>query len=52
MKSKWHEVPLRDLVGYISKGIAPSYADDETDTEETAIFKQEQKKETIELLEL
>ena len=25
---------------------------DETDTEETAIFKQEQKKETIELLEL
>ena len=27
-------------------------ADDETDTEETAIFKQEQKKETIELLEL
>ena len=32
MTSKWHEVPLRDLVGYISKGIAPSYADDETDT--------------------
>ena len=32
MASKWHEVPLRDLVGYISKGIAPSYADDETDT--------------------
>ena len=32
MASKWHEVPLRDLVGYISKGIAPSYAADETDT--------------------
>ena len=32
MTSKWHEVPLRDLVGYISKGIAPSYADEETDT--------------------
>ena len=32
MTSKWHEVPPRDLVGYISKGIAPSYADDETDS--------------------
>lgn len=32
MTSKWHEVPLRDLVGYISKGIAPSYADEETNT--------------------
>lgn len=32
MKSEWHEVPLRDLVGYISKGIAPSYAEEESET--------------------
>lgn len=32
MTSKWHEVPLRDLVGYISKGIAPSYAEQKSDT--------------------
>lgn len=32
MTSKWHEVPLRELVGYISKGIAPSYAENETET--------------------
>lgn len=32
MTSKWHEVPLRELVGFISKGIAPSYAENETDT--------------------
>lgn len=32
MKSNWHEVPLRELVGYISKGIAPSYAERETET--------------------
>lgn len=32
MKSEWHEVPLRALVGFISKGIAPSYADGETET--------------------
>ena len=32
MTSKWHEVPLRELVGYISKGIAPSYAEKESDT--------------------
>lgn len=32
MTSKWHEVPLRELVGYISKGIAPSYAEKETET--------------------
>ena len=28
MTSEWHEVPLRELVGYISKGIAPSYAEE------------------------
>ena len=27
MKSKWNTVPLRALVGYISKGIAPSYSE-------------------------
>ena len=27
MTSEWHEVPLRELVGFISKGIAPSYAE-------------------------
>ena len=32
MTSKWYEVPLRELVGYISKGIAPSYAVKESDT--------------------
>ena len=32
MTSKWYEVPLRELVGYISKGIAPSYAENETET--------------------
>lgn len=32
MKSEWHEVPLRALVGFISKGITPSYADGETET--------------------
>lgn len=32
MTSKWHEVPLRELVGYISKGIVPSYAEKESDT--------------------
>lgn len=32
MKCKWQTVPLRDLVEYISKGIAPSYAENETDT--------------------
>lgn len=32
MKCKWHTVPLRDLVGFISKGIAPSYTEHETDT--------------------
>ncbi len=32
MRSKWHKVPLRELVGYISKGIAPSYAEVESDT--------------------
>ena len=32
MTSKWYEVPLRELVGYISKGIAPSYAEKESDT--------------------
>lgn len=32
MTSKWHDVPLRELVGYISKGIAPSYAESETET--------------------
>ena len=31
MKSKWEEVPLRNLVGFISKGIAPSYAEYESD---------------------
>ena len=32
MTSKWYKVPLRELVGYISKGIAPSYAEKENDT--------------------
>ena len=32
MKSEWHEVPLRELVGYISKGIAPSYAEEASET--------------------
>ena len=32
MTSEWHEVPLRELVGYISKGIAPSYAEEESET--------------------
>ena len=32
MTSKWNKVPLRELVGYISKGIAPSYATEETET--------------------
>lgn len=32
MTSKWYEVPLRELVGYISKGIAPSYAEVESET--------------------
>ena len=32
MKSNWNVAPLRELVGYISKGIAPSYAESETET--------------------
>ena len=32
MASEWHEVPLRDLVGYISKGIAPSYAEEASES--------------------
>lgn len=32
MTSEWHEVPLRELVGYISKGIAPSYAEKASET--------------------
>ncbi len=32
MASEWHEVPLRELVGYISKGIAPSYAEEASET--------------------
>ena len=32
MTSKWHEVPLRELVGYISKGIAPSYAEEASES--------------------
>ena len=32
MKSEWHKVPLRKLVGYISKGIAPIYSEKSTDT--------------------
>lgn len=32
MKSDWIKVPLRTLVGYISKGIAPVYVDAESDT--------------------
>lgn len=32
MTSEWHEVPLRELVGYISKGIAPSYAEVASET--------------------
>ena len=32
MTSEWHEVPLRELVGHISKGIAPSYAEEASET--------------------
>lgn len=32
MKCKWQTVPLRDLVDFISKGISPSYTENETDT--------------------
>lgn len=32
MASNWHVAPLRELVGFISKGIAPSYAESETET--------------------
>ena len=32
MTSEWHLVPLRELVGYISKGIAPSYAEEASET--------------------
>ena len=32
MTSEWHEVPLRELVGFISKGIAPSYAEEASET--------------------
>lgn len=32
MTSEWHEVPLRELVAYISKGIAPSYAEEASET--------------------
>ena len=32
MTYEWHEVPLRELVGYISKGIAPSYAEEASET--------------------
>lgn len=31
MRSEWKVVPLRELVAFISKGIAPSYADNETE---------------------
>lgn len=32
MKSEWNKVPLRELVGYISKGIAPIYSEKSTGT--------------------
>lgn len=32
MMSEWYEVPLRELVGYISKGIAPVYSEEKTQT--------------------
>ena len=32
MTSEWHEVPLRELVGYVSKGIAPSYAEEASES--------------------
>lgn len=32
MTSEWNRVPLRALVGYISKGIAPSYSKTATET--------------------
>lgn len=32
MRSEWYKVPLRELVGYMSKGIAPVYAEEETQT--------------------
>ena len=32
MTSEWHEVPLRELVGNISKGIAPSYAEEASES--------------------
>ena len=32
MTCEWKTSPLRDLVSYISKGIAPSYVDEESET--------------------
>ena len=32
MISEWKTSPLRDLVGFISKGIAPSYTDEKSET--------------------
>lgn len=32
MMSEWYEVPLRELVGYISKGIAPVYSEEKNQT--------------------
>lgn len=32
MKCEWKTVPLRDLVSFMSKGIAPSYSENETET--------------------
>ena len=32
MTSEWKTSPLRDLVGFISKGIAPSYTDEKSET--------------------
>ena len=32
MKCEWNILPLRKLTGFISKGIVPSYAEDETET--------------------
>ena len=37
MISEWNAVPLRLLVGYISKGIAPSYAESKSDNTVTVL---------------
>ena len=54
MKSEWHKVPLRELVGYISKGIAPIYSEKSTGTTisyaEARLHNMTQKKVPVERL--